>query len=142
MYKQTALSFHNTLRLCLNLVAEEHWRMDNFLPFQGISPPKIRVYHPKSFEDAEEAINMMKTDDMLLVNLVALESRLAQRLDRLLSWKYLCVIRRVYRDWQKCFPIRTTIILDHKNDGFCLSFWHIKHYRFIWSSFETSESLL
>lgn len=54
--------------------------MDNLLPFQGISPHKIRVFHPKSFEDAEEAINAMKTDDMLLVNLAALESKLAQRL--------------------------------------------------------------
>ncbi|WP_261892044.1 cell division protein SepF [Acaryochloris marina] len=54
--------------------------MDNFLPFQGISLHKIRVYHPKSFEDAEEAINTMRTDDMLLVNLVAVKPTLAQRL--------------------------------------------------------------
>ena len=54
--------------------------MDNLLPFQAISPHKIRVFHPKSFEDAEEAINMMKTDDMVLVNLAALENKLAQRL--------------------------------------------------------------
>ncbi|MGR3279808.1 cell division protein SepF [Acaryochloris marina NIES-2412] len=54
--------------------------MDNLLPFQAISPYKIRVFHPKSFEDAEEAINAMKTDDMLLLNVATLESRLAQRL--------------------------------------------------------------
>ncbi|ABW33075.1 cell division protein SepF [Acaryochloris marina] len=54
--------------------------MDNLLSFQGVSPHKIRVYHPKSFEDAEEAINTMRTDDMLLVNLVAVKPTLAQRL--------------------------------------------------------------
>ncbi|WP_236619173.1 cell division protein SepF [Acaryochloris sp. CCMEE 5410] len=54
--------------------------MDNLLPFGGLSPHKIRVCCPKSFEDAEEAINAIKADDMLLVNLAALESKLAQRL--------------------------------------------------------------
>ena len=80
MYVQRAWSICETLRLCLEMVAEEHWRMDNLLPFQGISPHKIHVCHPKSFEDAEDAINTMKADDMLLVNLAALESKLAQRL--------------------------------------------------------------
>ena len=80
MYRQTAWSIHETLKICLDLVAEEYWFMDNLLPFQAISPHKIRVFHPQSFEDAQEAINVMKTDDMLLVNLAALENKLAQRL--------------------------------------------------------------
>ncbi|WP_262562508.1 cell division protein SepF [Acaryochloris sp. CCMEE 5410] len=54
--------------------------MDNLLPFGGLSPHKIWVCHPKSFEDAKDAINMMRADDMLLVNLATLESNLAQRL--------------------------------------------------------------
>lgn len=80
MYEQSVWRIHETLRLCLDLLAEEHWYMNNLLPFRRVSPNKICVCHPKSFEDAEEAINMMKADDMLLVSLATLESRLAQRL--------------------------------------------------------------
>lgn len=59
--------------------------MNNPLPFRGISPNKIRVLQPKTFEEAQEAIILMKLDDMLLVNLTTLESKLAQRLVDYLS---------------------------------------------------------
>lgn len=80
MYEQNVWSILKTLRLCLDLVAEEHWHMDNLLPFGGLSPHKIRVFHPQSFEEAQKAILAMKADDMLLVNLATVESKLAQRL--------------------------------------------------------------
>lgn len=80
MDEQNTWSVCETLRLCLDLVAEEHWHMDNLLPFQRISPYKIRVFYPQSFEEAQKAILAMKADDMLLVNLATLESKLAQRL--------------------------------------------------------------
>lgn len=80
MYVQYAWSLYEAILSCLDLVAEEHWCMDNLLPFQGVSPHKIRVCHPQSFQEAEEAINAMRADGVLLVNLATLESKLAQRL--------------------------------------------------------------
>lgn len=54
--------------------------MNNLLPFKGLSPRKIYVYHPISLEEAQDIILAMKSSDTLLMNLATLESTLAQQI--------------------------------------------------------------
>lgn len=54
--------------------------MNNLLPIKGLSPHRIYVYHPRSLEEAQNTILGMKSGETLLMNLVTLESNLAQQI--------------------------------------------------------------
>lgn len=65
--------------------------MNNLLSLEELSPCGIQLFPLKSFEEAQQAVQALKTGKMLLVNLASLDVHLAQRLADYLAGSILAL---------------------------------------------------
>ncbi|WP_299491338.1 cell division protein SepF [Acaryochloris sp. IP29b_bin.137] len=59
--------------------------MDNIIPLFGTSQPEIKVVKPSSFEEAQQAVDHLKTGCLVMCNVSELPFKLAQRIIDFLS---------------------------------------------------------